>query len=514
MRYNISQLSLEEKIGQLLLASLDGPELDEPARRFLKESHAGNIIHFGNNAHNPEQVTALNAELQAFLREEHGIPGLITVDHEGGRVMRFRTGVTWFPTAMAVAAAGSEEDAYAIGYAMGEELRYLGFHLNFAPVLDVNVNLGNPVIGLRSYGDNPETVARMGVAVLRGMQKAGIMACGKHYPGHGDSLVDSHYGLPNVDKPRQALEQVEFYPFRKGVEAGLAAMMTSHILYPALESREVPATMSHSILTGLLRGEMGFAGLIVSDGIQMQAIKRFYGVERGCVEAVKAGVDLLCVGTGGPGYYEDQMRCYHALLAAARSGELPMERLEDAVLRILAAKERWIQPLPERAPDWAAHVALAQRVADASITWLRGEARPAQGRLLFACAPVREVRFGLTEGDWRDGTFAQMGEKETGGRCLLMQGAPDEAAFAETDVAVIGVTGPNETERAALETALRLGKRTIAACLGMPDAALRLPEGCEAVCLYGVTWASVRALCRVLRGEISPRGTAPVHLGG
>ena len=170
--------------------------------------------------------------------------------------------------------------------------------------------------------------------------------------------------------------------------------------------------------------------------------------------------------------------------------------------------------MPERAPDWAAHVALAQRVADASITWLRGEARPAQGRLLFACAPVREVRFGLTEGDWRDWTFAQMGEKETGGRCLLMQGAPDEAAFAETDVAVIGVTGPNETERAALETALRLGKRTIAACLGMPDAALRLPEGCEAVCLYGVTWASVRALCRVLRGEISPRGTAPVHLDG
>lgn len=350
MRYNISQLSLEEKIGQLLLASLDGPELDEPARRFLKESHAGNIIHFGNNAHNPEQVTALNAELQAFLREEHGIPGLITVDHEGGRVMRFRTGVTWFPTAMAVAAAGSEEDAYAIGYAMGEELRYLGFHLNFAPVLDVNVNLGNPVIGLRSYGDNPETVARMGVAVLRGMQKAGIMACGKHYPGHGDSLVDSHYGLPNVDKPRQALEQVEFYPFRKGVEAGLAAMMTSHILYPALESREVPATMvaQHPDRTAA-RG----------DGLCRADCQRRHP-DAGHQTLLRRGTRVRRGGQGGRRFAVRRhrrpglLRGPDALLPCAAGGgalgELPMERLEDAVLRILAAKERWIQPLPERAP--------------------------------------------------------------------------------------------------------------------------------------------------------------------
>lgn len=508
MKYPFESLTLEEKIGQLLMVSLDGTELDDGARTFLNKTRAGGVVHFGNNAVSAGQVTALNGAIDALITARRGIPPLISVDHEGGMVMRFRDGVTAFPSAMAVGATGDPDLAEAVGRAMGRELRAMGFHINMAPVLDVNTNRKNPVIGNRSFGDTPELVAAFGVRAIQGMQAEGLMACGKHFPGHGDTAVDSHYGLPCVDKPVEALERVELHPFAEAVRHGAGAIMTSHILYPALEERPVPATMSSAILMGWLRGKQGFDGLIISDGMHMQAIAKEYGIERGCVEAVKSGVDLLCVGTGGPGYQDSQLRCFEALVEAARSGEIPMARVDDAVRRVLAAKEQYCVPYAGTV-DMAADAALARRVAERSVTRLAGSHTPLAGRVLCVSEPARYARYGVTEGDWRTRSFAALAAEGLGGEALEED---DPSRLAKADACVIGITSSGSWTIDFAKEAVRQGKRTVAVLTSLPYAVPELPEGVEALCTYGLVPCSVEAAIRVIKGEIEAAGKVTVAL--
>ncbi len=496
-----------------MVASLDNLELDEQAAGFLKENHIGNIVHFGNTARDRAQVAALNRDAARLIEESTGVPPLITIDHEGGRVMRFSEGITWFPSAMAIGASGSEDLAYQVGRAMGAELRAVGIHLNFAPVLDVNSNARNPVIGVRSFGDDPARVGRLGAAMARGMQEAGLLACGKHFPGHGDTEVDSHLGLPRVEKTLEALRRVELAPFAEAIRAGLSSVMTSHILYPALESLEVPATMSGSILLGLLRGQMGFDGLILSDGMQMQAIAKFYGVERGCVEAVKQGCDLLCIGTAGQGWGQTQAACCRAVLKAAESGEIPMARIDDSVARVLRVKEK-IFEAKAPAVDWAENAALSQQVADASVAWVRKTRAPLAGRILCVSRPAVVPSYGVEEGDWRTKSFAQIAAKELGGDFALLGQDADEGALDRTDTLVIGIgrVSPEETELRWVREALSRKKRVAVVLTDLPYAAGRLPEGCATLCIFGMTFPSVKAACRALRGEIPGSGRVPVRM--
>lgn len=507
----LSKLSLEEKIGQLLMASLDGPALDTDALRFLAENHIGNIIHFGNNIQSREQITALNASLEQEITTRCGVSPLIGVDHEGGRVMRFGGDVTWFPSVMAIAATGDTKNSRAIGRAMGEELRALGFRVNFAPVLDVNTNAENPVIGIRSYGDDPNNAGLYGAAFLQGLQGAGVMACGKHFPGHGDTLVDSHYGLPRIEKTLEALEAVELVPFTRAIRDGLSSIMTSHILFPRLEPREVPATLSDTVLLGLLRERLGFNGLIVSDGMQMRAILEHYGVERGCVEAVKNGVDLLCVGTAGAGTAGRQASCYHALLTAARSGELPSSRIDDAVSRVLRIKEAYCSEPNPHEVDWAAHAALAQSLADASVTRLRGELKPLQGRILCVSDPAFATVSGVAEGDLRHHSFAELAAVELGCAQAALTSVTRSALDA-CDTLVLGAAKAPEELNGLARDALSLGKRVCVVLTGLPYTVEDFPHACDILCVYGLTAVSIKAACRVLLGIIPAEGTLPVRI--
>ncbi|MET9802313.1 glycoside hydrolase family 3 protein [Streptomyces sp. NPDC006368] len=285
---------------------------------------------FGRNIVSPEQLTALTAQLRA---ERDDV--LVAIDEEGGDVTRLevRSGSS-FPGSLALGIVDDPGLTRAVAHELGRRLAACGVDLNWAPSADVNSNPDNPVIGVRSFGADPELVARHTVAYIEGMQSAGVAVCTKHFPGHGDTNVDSHHAMPRIDVDLDTLRARELAPFRAAIAAGSRSVMSAHILLPALDP-ERPATLSPRILTGLLRGELGYEGLIVTDGMEMQAIAATYGIERGSVLAIAAGADAICVG-GGLSDEETVLRLRDALVEAVRTGELPEERLADAAARVRA----------------------------------------------------------------------------------------------------------------------------------------------------------------------------------
>ncbi|MBB6050055.1 glycoside hydrolase family 3 N-terminal domain-containing protein [Armatimonas rosea] len=333
-------LSLEERVGQLCCFGWHGRTcLDEQARVCVQELHAGAMVVMGRNLHDTTQrplpqidapaVRAMLDALQALAKT----PLLIATDQEGGRVARF--GTAPFTPAPAAAALESTEAAYASALQTGRELATVGVNMNFAPVADINSNPENPVIGDRSFGTTPEAVTPKLLAQLQGYTDSGILSCLKHFPGHGDTSTDSHFLLPTLPHTLATLEARELAPFRAGIAAGAPAVMTAHILFPALDTA-LPATMSPAILTGLLRETLGFQGLIVTDCLEMRAVADHWGTAQAALAAVKAGADLVLVCHT----LERQRETYETLLAAARSGELSEARLNEAVTRVLAAKAR------------------------------------------------------------------------------------------------------------------------------------------------------------------------------
>ena len=503
------ELSLRQKIGQLVLFSLDGRVLDASAADTLRDYCVGNIIHFGNNVEGLEDARALNAALDAQIRQScAGIPPLIGVDHEGGRVMRFARDLTWFPSQLALSAADDPQLTLSVGRAMGRELAAAGFSVSFSPVVDIISASSSPVIGTRSFGEEPQRVIRHARALARGLQSAGVMACLKHFPGHGSSTADSHYFLPTVMMTREELESGALLPYRALCrERAADAVMTAHILFPEIEPG-VPATMSPAFLTELLRRDIGFDGLVFSDGIQMKAIAEHYGIERGCVAAIRAGVDILCIGTGGPGFMQAQISCMEALYQAALSGEIPMARIDEAVSRVLAAKAVYCG-CPAPAPDAGEHAALCREVCRRAVTRIADGV--VSGCVLYACAPQADPGNGLTHADPRRLSFSQMAAMHTGcaGISLDRLGEADDY-----DVLVIGMQRIREDgmELEAARAALSRGRQVAFVLTNVPYGAQLLPPGCPAVCCYAQTPDAVAAAIDVLTGKAQGAGTLPVTL--
>ena len=505
------ELTLRQKLGQLVLYSLDTNEITPETEAFMREYCIGNVIHFGNNVTDFAGSKALNAKLRELMLETcAGVEPFISIDHEGGRVFRFSQDFTWFPSHLTLSAADDEQLSEAVGYAMGKELRAAGFNLNFAPVVDVNSNIGNVVIGVRSFGDDPETVARHGAAMSRGMQSAGVMACLKHFPGHGDTTLDSHYFLPTVDKSLEELRATELYPYAKIFPQGAVdSIMTTHILFPQIETEDVPATMSPAILKGILRDELKFDGVVVTDGMQMLAIKDHYGVANGCVMAIRAGANLLCIGTGGSGVQDVQKECMDRLYEAAMSGELPMECIDKAVSYVLKAKAKFGGPYEDAALETEKNAALNAKVCRKAITTLADGA--IKGKVLYASAPVKEIAFGLTHADPRKLTFGQMANMYTGAPYTTLDKLDEADAY---DTLVIGMQAikAESVELAAAKDALAKGKNVAIVLLGAPYNAQLVPEGCAVVCSYSLTLESVAAAIDALCGKVEASGKLPVKI--
>lgn len=254
----LNEMTLKEKLGQLLFIGFAGHEYNDHLRKIIEEYKVGNIILFTRNIDNLDQLSKLNRSLHEKIYQSTGVMPLISIDQEGGIVTRIQNTATFAPGAMTISATNSD-NAYKVGQVLGEELSYLGINMNLAPTLDVNNNPNNPVIGVRSFGDDPKRVSEFGLNIIKGIQSKGVIATAKHFPGHGDVEVDSHLGLPVVDHDKERLDQVELYPFKKVINE-VDAIMSAHIFFKAYEKESLPATLSRKVLTDLLRNKLGFNG--------------------------------------------------------------------------------------------------------------------------------------------------------------------------------------------------------------------------------------------------------------
>lgn len=334
-------MSTRQKVAQMFVVSLWGDTLTLDAAAFLQEYQPGGVALFGYNATNPEQITDLTNDIQSHLIAAGSIPAWLAIDQEGGIVSRLSNdnGFTNFPVNMAVAATGNTAYAHAIGQAMAEELRAVGINMNLAPVADVETNPDNPVIFRRAYSADPTLTGQMVAAMVQGLQQGGVLATAKHFPGHGATDTDSHVELPVVTSDRAGLDATELVPFRAAINANIGAIMAAHIWYPALDDAEIPGSLSPRVITDLLRNELGYQGMIMTDALDMDAIDARYRLNQASRMAIDAGIDLV---TPGPHVGLDTQRgAIDAIAAAVDAGEIPLARIEDSVSRILHAKEQY-----------------------------------------------------------------------------------------------------------------------------------------------------------------------------
>jgi beta-N-acetylhexosaminidase len=327
--------AIRHEIGQLLIGSLPGITITPELRSLAREFSLGGIILFSRNIEAPEQVAELSGDVQALAAE---LPLWVSVDQEGGRVARLKKPFTEWPPMAVLGRSGDTELASRFAAALAAELNAVGITLDYAPVLDIHTNPKNPVIGDRALAEDADAVARLGAAVVRGLQEHGVAACGKHFPGHGDTSVDSHLELPLVEHPPDRIRRVECVPFREAIKAGVAFIMTAHVLVPSLDE-ERPATLSPRIVQGMLRDELGFPGVILSDDLEMKAIATSYTVPDAAVQAIAAGCDGLLICSGN---VDAQAATLEALVYAVEQNRIPYKRLEDAQKRLRRAKERFL----------------------------------------------------------------------------------------------------------------------------------------------------------------------------
>ncbi|HUP26807.1 MAG TPA: glycoside hydrolase family 3 protein [Chloroflexia bacterium] len=367
-------LTLEQAAGQMLLAAFEGHEPPPQMLDLLRRTHIGGVTLFRSmNVQDPAQVRSLTAALQRAAAESGQPPLLVCADQEGGQLLAI-AGTTPFPGNMALGATRSTDLARRAGSAVGRELAAMGINVNYAPVCDVNVNPRNPVVGTRSFGADPSEVGRLAAAMIEGLQEAGVAATAKHFPGHGDTATDSHYGTPVLTFDEERLRSVELPPFGAAIDAGTRLMMTAHIALPGMTNGlEVPATLSPQIMKKLLREELGFQGVVVSDAMNMGAIEAGLGLVVDCIAAANAGVDLLLLADCDEGF----QAVYSALLQAARRGLLPPGEMLRSAMRVLELKS-WLanreQPGLE-VVNSKEHRTLAYDIAARSVTLVRDNDR-------------------------------------------------------------------------------------------------------------------------------------------
>ncbi|RFT15569.1 MAG: Beta-hexosaminidase, GH3 family [Candidatus Saccharicenans subterraneus] len=526
----IRKMTLDEKIGQLVVARYTGEffNYDSPYLKNLEELvgkyHLGGLILFGGEA---LETAYFTNHFQKLAK----VPLLIASDLERGAGNQV-TGATLFPPLMALGAADSEELAYEMGRITAIEGRALGIHMTYAPVVDVNINPDNPIINTRSVGEDPEQVARITRAFIRGCQGHGMMATAKHFPGHGDTDQDSHSLLPVIKADQERLKKVELYPFQAAIEAGVESIMTAHLYIPALEPEEgLPATLSPRIMTDLLRKQMGFKGLIVTDALEMRGITGYFGDEEAALRALKAGVDLLLLPL-------DPARVIERLKQAVKSGELPLSRVEESLRRVLLAKtrlglhrQRYVSL--ERLPLLLGKQEfreIARKTFSSAITLVKNE-----GNLL----PVRKdkkvvlVSLSSDPGDYYAGRrlATELAGRLPGLRVFYADGDTgreklDEAlpAASQADLVVAALfsslrsgKGTVDLEPVQAEFIRKLkvaGARVVALSFGSPYFLRHFPEVDGYLCLYRNTPETQELAAMALAGEIRLSGRLPVSLPG
>jgi len=493
----LAHMTLEQRVGQVYMLGFDGTVLDDSNRALIEGLHLGGVTLFARNIENAHQLADLNHDLQSVADP---VPLFISVDQEGGLVVRVTEGATLFPGNMAVGASGDSALARRISEASARELLAMGVNMDLGPVLDVNTNPLNPVIGVRSFGSRVDLVTKFGIEALAGTQESGVSAVAKHFPGHGDTAVDSHHDLPVVPHAMTRLESLELQPFQAAIRAGVDGIMTAHVYMPAIEPRpDLPATLSSNVLMDLLRQRLGYSGLILTDALDMAAITKGRDVAAASVDAFEAGADMLLIagitsddrqhlGDGPP-----------ALLAAVRSGRISEARLDASVLRILSTKaRRGVLPgavAAPSAPDVSVlhspdHQALAQEVARRAVTLHRDRA---------GLLPLRTTARTLVMED--TGALAE----------AIGRFAPLATELAGADVVVLGTydLAQSKVQQQMADDLAASGKPVVAVSLRGPyDAAVATRIGTW-LTVYGNRPVHLQAAAEALFGKLIPAGRVP-----
>lgn len=543
LRALISRMTLEEKVGQLFVMRVYGHSATAPdpadveanlgeigvrtAADLLAKYRVGGIIYFtwAHNIRTPHQIADLsNGIQQASLSLPRGLPVLISTDQEHGIVARVGEPATLFPGAMAIGAGGSRSDARSLGRIAGRELRALGIRQNYSPVADVNVDPANPVIGVRSFGADPEAVAGLVAAEARGYASARVAATAKHFPGHGDTVHDSHAELPYIHHTREQWERLDAPPFHAAVASGIDAIMTAHIVVPALDPAEDPATLSRPILTGILREELGFDGVVVTDSLGMEGVRTKYGDDRVPVLALKAGADQLL----NPPSLDVAWNAVHR---AVQDGELTESRLDASILRVLRLKAKlglFDEPYVslagvDRIVGRRAHRTAADRIAERTTTLLVNEggllplSRRRRPKLLVVGAdpaspsgttgPPTEVLAGALNELGFTATALSTGTAPT---VATVAGAV--TAAGDADAIVVGTynVSAGSSQKTLVEELLATGKPVVAVAIRNPYDVAHLPGVPAYLASYSWTDVELRAAARVIAGAAGPRGTLPV----
>lgn len=530
IRQTIAGMTLREKVGQLFVHQVYGAtagDADDRNRttygvatpeQAIAKYHLGGVVYFpwADNIGSVRDIAALSAGLQAAAGS-HGakVPLLISVDQEQGAINRIGSPVTQFPGSMALGATRSPATARRAAAVTGRELRALGINHDYAPVADVNVDPRNPVIGTRAFGSEPGLVADLVRAQVDGFQRdAGIAATAKHFPGHGDTAVDSHTGLPVITHTRKEWERLDAPPFRAAIEAGVDAIMTGHLVFPALDPSGDPATLSRPILTGILREELGYDGVVVTDALTMQGVRERYGDDRVPVLAIKAGADLLLQ----PPDFET---AYRSVLRAVREGEIGRDRLHQALTRILRLKWRnGIVAEPDPGPEArrsvgaAGHRAVADRAAAASTTVV---ADPA------GLVPLPSAKRGvLVTGYSARPAFTRRLERHGFSVTAYPTGAdPGSGQVGEavrragrSDVVVLSTwkawEDDHDGQRRLVAELSGAGPPVIVVALAEPQDLVYAAGADSTVATYTAQAVGMRALAKVLTGESRARGRLPV----
>lgn len=521
-------MTIEQKIGAMLMLGWEGDNpvddttVCDKAREIVEDMQIGGIILMGRNIRHEDLSVTVNTinELQSMSRE----PLLVNVDQEGGMVARFVDGVTVMPSNMALGATRRPELAYKAAAVCAEELKALGVNYNFAPSVDVNNNPDNPIIGTRSYSESPELVAEFGAQAIHGYQETGVVACAKHFPGHGDTAVDSHLALPSVPYARERLDLIELKPFHTAIKAGVSSIMTTHIMFPALDA-DLPSTLSKKIITGLLRDEMGYDGVIVTDSMEMKAIADNWGVAEASVLAIEAGVDLVLI----PHTLSCQRESREAIIKAVKDGRISEARIDESVARLTALKQRYGLNQRRYADPSALgsllrtrdHLAVQREIAELSATLVRNE---------NSAVPLKP---NMTEKVLVIGThntvpvMASAVRKYCGSvEAIQLTGDREEAlkqaiAAASDAGAIIVPTCPLEPWRAPTDQTLQadlvkalnaLNKKLIVVAVRDPYDLRKFPEVGAYVCTYGYREGMIEAAAALIFGAVQPRGALPVTI--
>ncbi|MEU7996497.1 glycoside hydrolase family 3 protein [Micromonospora sp. NPDC049060] len=543
----LRHMSLPQKVGQLFATYVYGADATEPSAadraanraafgvetpaEVVDQFHLGGVCYFSwsRNLDSPRQIATLSNGLQRAAvgdGTKGRVPLLVSTDQEQGVVLRMPAPAAQFPGSMALGAGRSPAAAREAAKITGRELRAVGIHQPYAPIADVNVDPGNPVIGVRSFGADPHLVSELTAAQVAGFQDgAGVTAVAKHFPGHGDTATDSHTDLPVIDHTRQEWDRIDAPPFRRAISAGVESIMTAHIVVPALDPSGDPATLSPTILTGVLRGELGFRGVIVTDALNMAGVRRKYGDDRVPVLALKAGADQLLMPP-------DLRLARDAVLRAVATGELTERRVDESVRRILAMKYRQglaRSPLVDveqavRTVGAPEHLAAVARVTDPTLTAVRNDAGllpldPAQRSVLVtgwnsaAFAPVETVADGFTaRGARATARPATLPSDQTIAATAALAAGHDLTVVLTNKAWDTTVTDPRGTQRRLVAALLGTGKPVVVVAVRDPYDVAYLPGVTTYLATYSYTRAAMDALVRALHGELSPRGRLPVTI--